>query len=96
MTTGVHKTPYWLTEKEFFSLSELLSQEKFAGEVYDGIREELGVARTRAKTSRISTNSLIVALGLSKGSIPVHLSDQEVESIKNIELLSPEMKSKLK
>lgn len=89
------KTPYWFSEDEFSLLYEILRHESFEDAKYDGIREELGVAKTRAKTSRISTYSLIVALGLTQGSIPIHLSDKEIKLISGIENLPPELKAKL-
>jgi len=89
------KIPYWLSPKELQSLSEIMRKEEIKGDEAEGIRNEIGVAHIRAKTSRISTNTLIVVLGLSKGSIPLHFSDNEVTFLQNLELLPQKVKERL-
>lgn len=89
------KVPYWLSPKELQSLSEIMRREEIQGDLAEGIRNEIGVAHIRAKTSRISTNTLIVVLGLSKGSIPLHFSDNEVTFLQNLDLLSQKVKKRL-
>lgn len=89
------KVPYWLSPKEFKSLQEIMRKEDISGDIAEDIRNEIGVARIRAKTSRISTDTLIVVLGLSKGSIPLHFSETEIEFLQNLELLPQKVKKRL-
>jgi len=89
------KVPYWLSPKDLKSLREVMSQDKIIGELAEGIRDEIGVAKVRAKTSRISTNSLIKVLGLSKGSVPLQLSEEEVTFLAALEALPEKVKNKL-
>jgi hypothetical protein len=89
------KVPYWLSPKEFQSLREIMRKEDITGEIAEDIRNEIGVAHIRAKTSRISTNTLIVVLGLSKGSIPLHFSENEVNFLHNLEALPQKVKKRL-
>ena len=89
------KVPYWLSPKEFQELRDLMKKEDISGGAAEGVRDEIAVAKVRAKTSRISPNALVVALGLSKGSIPVHLSEKEVEFLKQLENLPQNVKNRL-
>lgn len=91
------RVPYWLSPSEMSELSKLLSNDSLADEhgIIEGIRNEIGVAKLRAENTRIDTNALIVVLGLSEGSLPIHLSDDEVETLKNLHGLSPSIRGKL-
>ena len=89
------KVPYWLSPREFQTLRETMRREGIEGMVADDVRDEIAVAKVRAKTSRISTNALIIVLGLSKGSIPVHLSDKEVSFLNELDGLPQKVKNRL-
>ena len=95
MTT--RRIPYWLSPVELDKLSKFLSKDNLSEnkDIVDDIRNEIGVAQLRAEATPINTNALIVVLGLLKGSLPIHLSDDEVEFLLNIESLPKNVKDRL-
>ena len=97
MKTMVHRIPYWLSPYELDSLVRLLGKDTdFSNRsVLEGIRNEIGVAKIRAESTLINTASLIIALGLVEGSLPIHLSDDEVSFLKTLDGLSKNIKAKL-
>jgi hypothetical protein len=95
--TMTHRIPYWLSPYELDALVRLLSKDTDLQnrDVLEGIRNEIGVAKIRAESTLINTASLIIALGLVEGSLPIHLSDDEVSFLKTLDGLSQNIKAKL-
>jgi len=94
MTT--RKIPYWLSPGELHSLSKVLNKESYNYDMLaGGIQEEIGVAHARADSSNISTPALALVLGMPVDSLPLHLSDDEVDFLLSLENLPETVKKRL-
>jgi hypothetical protein len=91
---STEREPYWLSKKELKALEEHLRTSEDKSEVAEGIRQEVSVATARRDTHR-AMNALVIALGLSKGAVPLYLTQQEVNYLKELDTLNPKVKSRL-
>lgn len=91
------RIPYWLSPYELDVLSRIIAKDTDNEHklLLEGIRNEIGVARIRAESTRIDTAALIIVLGFIKGSLPIHLSDEEAAFLKLMNTLPQSVKDKL-
>lgn len=98
MITVTHRVPYWFAPVDLNDLTDFLRKDVSdpdKQQLLEDIRNEIGVAKLRAETTRIDTNSLIVVLGLTEGSLPIHLSDTETNFLLSLEDLPQSVRNRL-
>jgi len=89
--------PYWLSPTELNDLINFLAKDNISNneDIIEGIRNEIGVAKLRAENTHIKMKDLILVLGLEDGSLPIHLSEEEVTLLRDSSLLPPSVRKKL-
>lgn len=87
------RLPFWISAPEINEISYLLGNLLDSGllsvedrNIAMDISQELGVATTRFAHSRIPANLLQHALNVSTHEIPLHLSENEIEFLKKLEI----------
>lgn len=94
--TATKKIPYWVSPSDLKAISTALNKEKLRNHpVAEGVQDEIGVAHARADSSSISTSSLALVLGMLKDSLPLHLSEEEVKFLLEIETIPDHVKKRL-
>lgn len=86
------KIPFWVCPSDLKILTSVvgnyLDSENSGSqrEIAMSINHELGVANTRFSHGRIPAHLLQQALNVSKDSLPIHLSSEEVNFLLNLDL----------